>query len=377
MKPLSHTSIGLYLSCPQGFKLHYLDRHPTKPAAPLNKGSAVHAALEFMYRGRLSTPPPLEHVLDAFDEAFDEEAYLTHDEREDAYADGTRMVQEFYQKHAEDFRPAMAVEQRIQFEVDGTPLTGYIDRIDKLDDGRVRIVDYKTGKLMTRREVETAPQLSLYQLGVEELLGLEVESVEYYHVPSQTPIRTPRHPEEQVEAARERVREVARGIEAGAFEPVKQARCSWCDWREWCSLYADWYPENWPQEPTAPAPSHEEAKALADRFGEAKARAEEADKEAREAREALERFFEATGERAVSGERFRVTGSRTTGLRFDHEALREVLEPAGLWGRVLKPDYRAEERLLEDPDVPEEVKARVRGLAEARVGWRVTSTPHG
>ena len=83
MKTLSHTSITLYLDCAQGYKLHYLDHHPTKPAPPLNKGSAVHKALEVFYKDRLTGPPPLEHVLDAFDEAFDDEAYLTFEERED------------------------------------------------------------------------------------------------------------------------------------------------------------------------------------------------------------------------------------------------------------------------------------------------------
>jgi len=49
MKTLSHTAITLYLDCPQGYKPHYLDHHPTKPAPPLNKGSAVHKALEVFF----------------------------------------------------------------------------------------------------------------------------------------------------------------------------------------------------------------------------------------------------------------------------------------------------------------------------------------
>ena len=126
MKKISHTSITLYLECPQGFKLHYLDEHPTKPVPPLNKGSAVHKALESFYGERLKSPPPLEHVLDAFDEVFDDEAYYTFGEREEAYADGTLMVQQFYEAHKEEnFRPALAyIRGMAQYPVDSAVVLG-------------------------------------------------------------------------------------------------------------------------------------------------------------------------------------------------------------------------------------------------------------
>ncbi len=376
MKSLSHTSITLYLDCPQGFKLHYLDHHPDRPTPPLNKGSAVHAALEDFYKDRLSGPPPLPHVLDAFDGAFDDDAYLTFEEREDAYADGTYMVQQFYEKNAPAFKPAMAVEQRLRFEVDGVKVMAVIDRIDKLANGRVRIVDYKTGQMLTREQAEESPQLSLYQIAVEDQLGLQVESLELYHVPSQTPIIVPRRTEEQLGLARERVREVVRGVEAGEFEPVRQTRCNWCDWREHCAMFADWYPQNWQREPPPRTPSRHEVRALADRFGILEEEIGRRETELTEVREALERFFEQTGERAVSGEDYRLTAERHVDTRFpDGEALRAVLEPAGLWEKVLAPAWHRKARLLSDPEVPEAVRAKLEDLVEENVGWRVRAGP--
>jgi putative RecB family exonuclease len=373
MKKLSHTSITLYLECPQGYKLHYLDDHPTKPAPHLNKGSAVHKALESFYGERRQCPPLLEHVLDVFDEEFDDEAYFTFEEREEAYADGTLMVQQFYQDHSgEEFRPPMAVELTLRFEVEGIQVTAVIDRIDKLENGRVRIVDYKTGKILTREQAEASPQLSLYQIAVEDQLGVEVEELQLYHVPSGTPITVPRRSEEQLEEARERVRAVVRGVEAGEFEPIRQARCSWCDWREHCSLFADWYPENWEQEPPVPAPSRDEATALADRYGSLTNEIRERQAELEPVLEALERFFEQTGERAVAGEDFRLTAKRQVDWRFpDDEALRAVLEPAGLWERVLAPEWHRKARLMTDPKVPQDVRERLGEIADEQVGWRV------
>ena len=165
---LSHTSMEQYLRCPQGWKLKYLDHHKELPKPYFNKGIAVHAALEVFYRDCLASPPPVEKLLAAFDEEFDPEAYATDDERERARADGGKMVRDFYALHSADFQAALAVERDFFFEFDGIALRAKVDRIDKVDDDSVRIVDYKTGQLMTRDKVEGSPQLMLYQVAVED-----------------------------------------------------------------------------------------------------------------------------------------------------------------------------------------------------------------
>ena len=89
-------------------------------------------------------------------------------------------------------------------------------------------------------------------------------------------------------------------------------------------------------------------------------------------REALERFFEETGERAVAGEEYRLTAKRHVDAKFpDDEALRAVLEPAGLWEKVLAPAWQRKAKLLTDPEVPKEVRTKLEELAEEKVGWRV------
>jgi len=198
-----------------------------------------------------------------------------------------------------------------------------------------------------------------------------------YHVPSQTPFEVERHGPEQVERVRGMVREAARGIERGDFEPSPGHHCRWCDFRPFCPAFADEFPEHWLQEPAPPAPSHAEAAALADRYGALKAERKALGEEMDGVRARLEAFFEATGERAVSGAAYRVKASRREGWRIeDDAALRELLEPAGLWGKVLATgvDWRAKAALPEDDDLPEDLREAVRRLAERRVSWRLTAS---
>ena len=375
MRPLSSSSLKTYRRCPQQWKLKYVDRLPEEDRPFFNLGRAVHAALETFYRGRVAGPPPLDEVLGAFEDAFDPDAYPDREERERRRADGLAMVEAYYREHAGGFQPALAVEKHLAFEVEGVSFVGYVDRIDKLDAERIGIVDYKTGGSFDLDRVRSEPQLTLYQLGTEAMLGLEVERLALYHVPSQTPFEVPRHGEEQVERVRAMVREAARGIEAGAFEPSPGRHCRWCDFQPHCPAFADEYPENWLQEPPPPAPSHAEAVTLADRYGELRALRKEVGAELEEVKARLLAFFEETGERAVAGEDWRVRASRRDGWRIeDDEALREVLEPAGLWEKVLETrvDWRAKAALPEDEQLPEAVREAVRRLAERRVTWRLT-----
>ncbi len=376
MRPLSASSLKTYRRCPQQWKFKYVDGLEEEDKPFFNLGTAVHAALETFHDGRVAEPATVEEMLEAFDEAFDPEAYESPEEAERRRADGVKMVRDFHARHAPDFEPALAIEKFLTFELEGVTFRGYIDRIDKVDDDRIRIVDYKTGGSFDLDRVRTDPQLTLYQIGAEQKYGMEVSSLALYHVPSQTPFEVERHPEEQVESVRAAVREAARGIEGERFEPEPGYYCKWCDFQPVCPAFADEYPENWEDEaPEPPAPDADEARELADRYGELSAERDTIDDELSEVEDRLEAFFEATGRRAVAGDRWRVKASRREEWRIDDdEALRELLEPEGLWERVLvtRPDWRRKAALPEADDLPEDIREAARELGYRKVFWRLT-----
>lgn len=375
-RALSQTQMRTYETCPQKWKLKYVDGREEEPKWFFNLGSAVHDALEVCYRKRVAGPAPVEEMVAAFEETFDPDAYDSAEEADRYRADGLAMVRAFRERVAGEFRPALFVERRLRTEVAGEPVVAKMDRVDRVDgdegSSRLRIVDYKTGGAFTLADVEQDQQLALYQMVAERELGMQVESLVLYHVPSQTAFEVARREEEALDAVRERVRRVAGGIRREEFEPAPGDHCRWCDFQPWCPAFADRYPENWPQEPPPPAPSHDEAAELADRYGELRSQASELKSQASDVRERLEAFFEETGERAVAGERYRVRARRTVGWRFDDEELQEVLEPLGLWEEVLKPDWRREAGLLDRPDLPEELRARLREIGRRRISWRLT-----
>jgi superfamily I DNA/RNA helicase/RecB family exonuclease len=77
----------------------------------------------------------------------------------------------------------LAREQNFSFELGNIQVRGQVDRIERLADGNVVIVDLKTGKLAaTAEDTKTNPQLALYQMavlegGFENLAGLKPEAL--------------------------------------------------------------------------------------------------------------------------------------------------------------------------------------------------------
>ncbi|MSZ19359.1 MAG: DUF2800 domain-containing protein, partial [Actinobacteria bacterium] len=89
-----------------------------------------------------------------------------------------------YLKHFEDDGgQVLAREQNFNFELGNIRVRGQVDRIEKLADGNIVIVDLKTGKLAaTAQDTLSNPQLALYQMavlegGFEKLEGVNPEQL--------------------------------------------------------------------------------------------------------------------------------------------------------------------------------------------------------
>jgi putative RecB family exonuclease len=376
MRRLSQTQISTFQACPQRWKLRYVDGRKEPPSPPLTFGSAIHSGLETFYRNRTAGPSPLEDVLASFDAELDPAAYDSTQDFVRATADGHAMLGSWYGKHAPDFKPALAVELALQYEIDAVPMISILDRVDLGEDGRLRITDYKTGKFFLRDKAQESQQLTLYQIAAEEKLEREVESLFLVHVPSDTEWRVARRSPAEVESVRRLVVDTAQAIEKQAFEPRTGRQCEWCHVKPWCPAFADQHPANWPEQLDPLVRTPAEVGELADALGQALQAKKDAEDRIRAVQEQLIPWFEATGQRAVAGSSFRVQASRTekTALTCSDDELRALLEPAGLWEEILAPAYHLKTSLLQRPELPLDVRGALNERSEARVSWRLT--PH-
>nr|MBP9186121.1 exodeoxyribonuclease V subunit gamma [Bacteroidia bacterium] len=148
---LSVTHLNNYLKCPTAFYFNNLIRVPAPLSAAMTFGSAVHYALEMLFRNmNAHAEKQFESAEDfvrdfkwymrRFEDAFTETEYKRRIEY------GDEILPKFYDKYIEQWNKITSIERSYRnVVVDGAPLSGKLDKIE-FNGNVVNVVDYKTGQ---------------------------------------------------------------------------------------------------------------------------------------------------------------------------------------------------------------------------------------
>ncbi len=365
-RPLSHSSISLYNECPQKYKFKYIDKVPEKPRHFFSFGQSVHTALEFFYDVKEPKAPSLEDVLKHYREKWVSAGYKDENQETEYFELGRGIIARFHDKHAKTFALPFSVEYQFDFEVDGVPVTGRIDRVDKLPDGRLHVLDYKTGKQLQTGRIDTDAQLTMYQLACEKQLGVEVAELTFYHLPTLKEHKAFRRPAPLVDELKSKIVLTAESITKERFDPAPgETKCKWCDYKPICPIFKD--VGVGPSSYGAPAATAMDAQlaALVDRAGEARAKAEAAKAEADAAAAELGAAMSKRGYVRAFGARFEATSSPAVRWEFmDKKKVLDIIKKSGHYEKVLAPSAPLVNKLVEDPGTDGDLRAKLSELGE-------------
>lgn len=357
-RPLSHSSISMYQECPQKYKFKYIDKVPEKPRYFFSFGQTVHTALEFFYGAKEPPAPALDELLAHYKEKWISAGYKDELQEHEYFEEGKRILVSFHKKHAKTYHVPYFVEYAFNLEVDGVPVTGKVDRIDRLPDGRIEILDYKTGKTIPGKRVSADAQLTMYQLACETLLGAEVARMTLYHLPSLKEHESPRHEAALVDGVRRRVVGTAEAIDKGRFDPKpNDAVCRWCDYKPICPVFKD------PSAPAAEAAGDADLSAWIDALGEMEAEASAIEEERRALKERILEELKKRNYVRAFGSQFEARRAVKEKWEFaDKTKVLDILKKAGLYEKVLAPSAPKVEQLMSDPGLDPSVRARLSEL---------------
>ncbi|OSZ82249.1 hypothetical protein CAP35_02980 [Chitinophagaceae bacterium IBVUCB1] len=158
---MSYTSLSKYLRCPLTFYYENILRVPFLKSDALAFGSAVHYALERMYKlmkDNSGSFPPLDDVIAAFkSEMYRERESFTDIQFDRRMEQGTTLLDSYYNKYITTLPTNVEIEYKVgRYVLDGVPVTGKIDLIAIADDG-CKVIDYKTGDPDRSSNTYTAP----------------------------------------------------------------------------------------------------------------------------------------------------------------------------------------------------------------------------
>jgi RecB family exonuclease len=347
---LSYSSISTYERCPAQYRFQYEDRLPVSSSPALSFGESLHRALRRFHDRPVPVAPSLAELNLMLDDEWVSEGYRDPGE-EGLYRDHAHQVlAQYHRENAESFRIPAALEHRFTIQVEGVEVQGTIDRLDRIPGGGYEIIDYKTNRrLPPRVAVDRDLQLSVYHLAAQEIWGIEPERLTLYYLLPGERMTTSRSRKDSDELRR-RISVVAERIAAGKFEPRQNPLCDWCDYQARCPLFRHRYE----REGGDPAPRMTE---LVDEWISLKREDWERYRRLEELKALINAFCEEHGYRRLFGTDGSAIDRRAQHVTApDAERVRRILEPLGLWDRVMTVDPKKLSELIETRTLPPDIE---------------------
>lgn len=169
---ISYSQLQTFQVCPLHYKLKYILNVPTAPTPALSYGISVHNTLrdfcQLIKDGQQAQPEMMKNMLQ---ENWIPLGYSSKSHVEQAKKQAETMLISFAKNYIEEKPKTTAIELPFNFWLKNTlKVGGKIDRMDTLQDGRLEIIDYKTGQnIPTEKKVKEDLQLTFYALAATEI----------------------------------------------------------------------------------------------------------------------------------------------------------------------------------------------------------------
>ena len=250
LKTLSPSRAAYFKQCPQLFRYRALDRLPEPISTHQARGTAAHLALERLF-DLPADQRSAERLFDLFRAAWTElrrgpeyaGLFDTVDEERAWGMESLEVIANYLT--LEDPAAVSPIDRELELteDLDGIAVRGILDRLDERPDGKLVVIDYKTGAAPPERYALPAFfALKIYALLVNRRFGRLPDELRLMYLGSSTvySIRFDRGSlngtERQISALAKAIR---RAIEQDHFPPRPSALCSWCSFQDICPAFSD------------------------------------------------------------------------------------------------------------------------------------------
>jgi DNA helicase-2/ATP-dependent DNA helicase PcrA len=239
---LSFRQIDDYETCPLKYRYVHVLRVPLLTHHRVVYGSAIHQAIQQLYRARAAGRPfSADDLVSAFQAAWVSEGFLSREHEEERLRSGAEALRRFHESESADPLFPTAVEEEFAFYLGRNKVQGRYDLVVERE-GRTSILDFKTSAIddpgRAKEKVRESLQLDVYALAHLKTAGRLPDWVELRFLESG--IAAGKEPTPDEAAATEiRIRAVAARIRAREFPATPSyMACGQCPFRDICPYTA-------------------------------------------------------------------------------------------------------------------------------------------
>ncbi|MFA5360790.1 MAG: PD-(D/E)XK nuclease family protein [Candidatus Paceibacterota bacterium] len=364
---ISYSSLENFKQCPLKYKFSQIDKIEEPKSKEAVFGTYIHKVLKWFYQ---KDPhfPALDDLLDYYKDHWFKKSegfeWKDSDEENSYFKEGLRILEEYYKENMPQKTSILDLETKFEVTLDENPekqngkhiLTGVIDRIDKLPDGTIEIIDYKTGKrVASQKDVDLNDQLSFYALGLKNRwprIKTENLFLSLYFVKFNEKIKTQRT-EQDLEKSKEKIIKLIHQIEKSSFDPRPSALCGWCGYRNICPVWKHLY-----EKETENNINEIDIKKKIDEYFEIKEKKEKLEEELKSLENLIDVYCHQKGLKRVFGKNGYFSRATYNKVSYNIKKLKEVLEPLDKWEEILGIDPKKLNKVLKE--IPQELRDKIK-----------------
>jgi len=258
---LSPSRAADFMQCPLLYRFRVVDKLPEPPSLAAARGTLVHAVLERVFdlpaehrspaaaqallpeewEQMVAHEPALVALVAGADVESSAESVSQGGDTHDLFTEAERLIDRWFTLEDPSRLEPAERELYVEADVAGITLRGYVDRLDEAPDGRLRVVDYKTGRAPSELfEGKALFQMRFYALVLWRTRGVVPSMLQLVYLRDGQVLRY--EPTESDLRATERKIQalwvaIERAANTGDWRPRTSRLCDWCHHQSICPAF--------------------------------------------------------------------------------------------------------------------------------------------
>ena len=241
---LSPSRITTFLACPSKYLWTYIDprgKWYLRAKSYYSFGTTLHKVMERFHDEGDQGVTTVGDALRIYEESWIDAGFASAEEMQEAYGEGKEIVAAVIAEEENARRESgvrtLAVEKLLKRDLGPFELIGRVDRLDEYPDGRIDIVDYKSGRAsVTEAQVKDDLAMACYQLLARAMFPDQPVTATIHALRAQAKATTSLSDEELEEFERDisQIGETILSATIDDYSPRPKPLCEGCDFLALC-----------------------------------------------------------------------------------------------------------------------------------------------